>query len=429
MVTRIRKLLVLLIIVGISAGIIVLNLEPVTFTYAPGQTVTAVGGVIHLTIFFLGILVAGAFGLAFGIKAYLRERGLQNKERRRQAFYKSMLEARGYLALDDWRKAQDCWESVIKKDPTDIIARVELSRSLEGAGRLQEALKVIDAARAADPTNVEVLFRAADLNLVLGNKTAAIDNLALILYHQPNPKAAALARDLSEELGRVQDAIEYQKRLENLGVSERAKEIHTRLQYQQLSLEADQEGNLLERLRKFQSKHPEFLPATEELARREALDGNVDQAAQLYVQAARVSGERKYWNEAAKLWIENRMVDRAVSAARAATRNTRGLARIRAELDLIYIYLSFDKADEARHSIEQFGSLLKAENVTAPAELLRDFLILKGYCLNLRREFDQATLAWKELSNHEFELQLKLAGVKSQAQLEHTAPSPALSTP
>ena len=59
MITRIRKLLVLFIIVGIAAAVVALNLEPITVHYSPSGKFTAIGGVVLLGVFAAGIALIG----------------------------------------------------------------------------------------------------------------------------------------------------------------------------------------------------------------------------------------------------------------------------------------------------------------------------------------------------------------------------------
>ena len=201
------------------------------------------------------------------------------------------------------------------------------------------------------------------------------------------------------------------------------------LQFQRLLVDHAENGSeLRSKLKKFVKKHPSYVPAVTELAERESNEGNVEDAAQYFVQAARESGRRHFWYEAAKLWMQNNLGDRALSAARSAVRNTTGVGRLRAELDLIRLLLAFEHIDEAKRLLEQFLSLAKTESVTPDIDLMRDFLILKGYCLNLRREFDQATQVWKNLSDHEFEFQAALPEPNKRLAIG-APPSPTLSTP
>lgn len=429
MVTKIRKLLVIFLIVALAAAVIVQNLDPISVQLTPSYKFSAVGGLILLAVFACGMAFALIFWVLFGIKAYFRERSLQSRDKLRESFYTSFVAARSYQSTHEWGKARDCWEQLAKKDPSNIIARIELSRSLEGTGAIREALRIIDEARAVQPHNVEILFRAAELNQVLGNMTAAIDNLALILYNHPNKLAAGYARDLSEKLGRIEDALEYHKTFEALGKpDEESKKIQTRLLYQKVVQEFEQTEELRAELRRFKRKHPEFVPALEHLAKLEAQAGNIHEAAQLLVDAAKFSESRKYWHEATRLWIENGLSERAISAALSATRNTSGLARLNAELDLIRMYLSVGKTEDAKKCLDKFLPLAKDQEVELDQLTAERHLLLRGYCLNKLGKYKEAEEAWEALCDSNFELQLSIDGQNGKPVVS-AAPAPRLSTP
>ena len=94
------------------------------------------------------------------------------------------------MAAEEWGRAQSGWEQILRKDQDNIVARVELSRCLEKLGEPREALRVLDATRAGSRRNIEVLFRAAELNRSLGNNTVAMDNLALIAGESPSRRSS-----------------------------------------------------------------------------------------------------------------------------------------------------------------------------------------------------------------------------------------------
>ena len=267
MVQKLTRILTVTLILALCVAVIYLNPEHTTMHYGPASSITAMSGVVYLGCFALGVGISLFFWVLYGIRVYFRERALLSKGQQSRQFYESLLEARGLLASKEFVRAKDRWQKLIKRDPTDIIARVELSRSLEQAGEKKEALKILDKARAADPTNVEVLLRAADLNLSLGNKTAAVDNLALVLYHHPNAYAAGLARELSEQLGRTEDALEYNEQYETLSGG-RDREVFARLQYEKLRIELedkDRKGRI-SLLRKFVQQNRFFTQAAIDLA-------------------------------------------------------------------------------------------------------------------------------------------------------------------
>jgi len=272
MLGRIYRFIAVFLLVGLALYLVLLNRESITLRLSSGWQLSGNAGVIFISIFGMGVVCAALVALFFGIKSYFRERSYRSLERQRRDFYEGLTKARACLAACEWRRAEELWRQLVRKDPTNIIARIELSRSLEGAGETSEALKVLESARAAEPENAEVLFRIAEVHIRQGNKTAAIDNLALILYSHPNRRAAAMARDLSRELGRFSDALEYQGKYESLGSEESSREIRADLEFE-LLLADSSSGE--EEIKNFLRRYPGFAPALERLADIETGRGNI----------------------------------------------------------------------------------------------------------------------------------------------------------
>jgi uncharacterized protein HemY len=83
----------------------------------------------------------------------------------------------------------------------------------------------------------------------------------------------------------------------------------------------------------------------------------------------------------AKLWIAKGDPERALAAARVATKETTGEARLIAQLELIRIQLSLNQFDGARQSLDQFQTLAAASERAVPPELSQQYLVLRGlYC-------------------------------------------------
>lgn len=431
MVTFSRKFLLTLLFVALAIYVVVLNNTPTT-VYLPfisSEPFTQNTGVVLITAFTAGVLCAAAVALLFGIRAHFREQRLHYREKQRGEFYAAMVKARSFLAAEEWLKARDQWEHAVRKDPTDIIARLELARSLRGSGDLREALKVLDAARAVEPHNVEILIRAAEVNLALNNKTAALDNLALVLFHSPNWKAAKLACQLSEDIGRIDDATEYNREYGYLsGDSEIQEATRVRLAYKQiLHAHGETHNTLHTELKAFLKKNPGFVPALHKLAELEQESGNIEDAAQLLVSAAKADGTGACWDEAVHLWLDNNMPDRALSAARTAAKETSGSARLHAEINLIRLLLLLGMNDEARKRIEDFASIAKSCGAEPPREMRQTLLILKGLALcNLGKHLEAAEI-WKCLNEHDFEWSDPV--LARGAAVNGDAPPPRLSTP
>lgn len=429
MISKINRFAFVFLVVALALYVVILNTAQLTVHLTPGTTVTGSSGVILIATLFVGILVAGVVGLFFGVKGYLRERRLQSQAAQAQAFYTGMLQARASAVCGEWNKARSQWETLIKKDPTNVIARIELSRCLQATDECVEALRILDAARATDPRNEEVLFRAAELNIALGNKTAAIDNLALILHNHPSKKAASVARDLSEELGRLEDALEYHSQILAMGGPDsELNSIGDRLEFKRLVKSHEGASDALRaELRTFVRKHPEFVPALRRLALLEAEAGNTEDAAQYYIKAAKASRSSAYWNEVAKLWVSKGMPERALAAARTAAKETSGEARLIAELELIRIQLSLNQTEDARRSLDAFEQNARALGKAAVGDIILQYFILRGAYYSMTGAHSQAAEVWKRLSRNDLDLQsfsYISAGVSP-----NEAPAARLSTP
>jgi len=429
MIARIYKLLLVLIIVSLSLYIVLLNHESANFFISSNVKFSASSGVIYISLFTLGIVFTTLVALWFGLKSYLRERRLLSRDKQRHEFYQGMLKARGFVASSEWLRAAEEWQRLIKKDPTNIISHVELSRCLEASGDAREALKVLEAARQVDPTNSEVLFRAAELNNALGNKTAAIDNLVLVLHNHPSKKAASMARALSEELERFSDALEYQNKLESFGISEsESEDQNARLEFEKLLFEArNNSGGLENGLKDFLKKYADFVPALDKLAALEAELGKVDEAQQLLIKAAKLSQDPNFWFRSSKLWLKNNQPDRALSAARSATRDTTGPKRLESELNLIRTLISLNMLTEAKSALEGFTALAQHEKVALTNEQRSNYLAISGLCYNRLGNYDESLKALRELCQGESEARESRRGNYSAS--NGSAPSPSLSTP
>ncbi len=428
MIKKINKLIIVLLLVALVSFLFYLNPSSLTVRLTPSMSFTAPGAIVLITTFAAGFIFCALFSIVFGIRSYWREKRLEDRERRRDRSEQLLLDARGALASEEWDRARALWTSIVERDPTNIIARIELSRSLQGEGKTKDAIKVLDAARAADPTSIEVLFRAAELNLAMQNSTAAIDNLALLLYHNPNLKAARVARDLSDGLGRIDDALQYQSMLEKLN------DPNPKLNDARLSLElkklekdfAEDQEKLKESLSKFVRKNPSFVPAVYRLAVLETESGENEEAAKHFLQASKISGESQYWQEAAKLWIKNGQPERAIAAGKSGTNEATGLNKAKSELELIKLYLKLNMLDEAKTELDNFEAFLRKDGIAPDRAITRTALILKGRCYNALGKTQESLKVWEQLSEANFKLERKIIRLDSS---KRDMPPARLSTP
>lgn len=428
-----NRFLIFIILLSLVAYVVVLNRDPATLRLGRTWEVSATAGFIYIGVLITGSLFTFLIALAFGARMYIRERRLVGFERRRQSFERLILDARAYLASGEWLKARDLWQQIIRKDPDNIVARVELSRSFEGSGDLAEALRTLDMTRSGLKENIEVLFRAAELNSRLGNKTAALDNLGLILRNHPNRRAARMARDLAEELGKIDDALMYQEQIDGFGGSEGdSQAIRSHLAYKGLVRDAGMDQvRLTESLTAFVKKHSSYMPAVEHLGELKKSAGSIDEAAELWVKSARSAGTSEGWLRVANLWLEDsngdttRRAEKALAAVRSACAEARGVNRLRAELMLAKTLLGVGKLDESRKVLEGFSDLAAKEGVAVSPDLYHQCIGLRGLCyqkLGLERE---AHALWPLLAEEVGRTNTYRVGVGRPT----SEPSPVYSTP
>lgn len=429
MLKRFNRLIVLLLVVAATLYVAYLNQEVITIRLLPKSPFTAQVGIVIICTFAIGMLVMSLFMLWMGLQSYIRERAVNSRERERQQFYQNVINARSFLAAGENGKARHLWEQAIRRDPTHIIARVELSKSIQAAGdspaQLLEALRVLDEARAKEPKNIEVLFRAAELNLALNNKTSALDNLALIIYERPVKRALVMAREISADLERYEDALEYNKKLQAIGEDDPA--IFAKLKFKRLVHEfRDNPSKLHDELRIFLKKNPNHSEALQKLAESELRAGKNDEAAQLFARASKSSGDKKTWQKAARIWVKNNTPEKAIAAARSIANDSRGIRRVHAEIELIRLFIALSMLQEAKKHCDSFMSVVRAEETPLTDEIKREFLALKGVCYLRLGENKIAEETLKMLCSEDAALD---EVVNDDVLSPPVAPAPRLSTP
>lgn len=429
-IKHINRLLVLVLIVALVVYVLALNNIPMQVVLSEQWIVQMTSGQLLISAFVCGLLFSFFFALYLGMRHYFRERGFESRERQRLAFYQGISRARGLSAAGDYAKAAIEWEKQIKRDPTHSIARVELARCLERQGDGREALRVLDAARAAEPNNIEVLMCAAELHRSLGNRTAAIDNLALVLMHQPSAAAALDASLLSEELGRFDDALEYLSRAELLDADpKRIANDRARITVAILEREhANNSAQLADGLRALARQDPPYIPAILKLADCEAARGRTDEAVRLDLSASRVSADPSGWRRAVERWLSIDQPDRALAALRTAISEATGDAKSLAELDLIRLFVVLDMLDDAKRLLESRSR--EFEHAAETSHEMRQQLTLLRMVLAAQND-DQPQLRLEKRRLLSFGVipQKDYSKRTNQIASDSNAPSPSLSTP
>jgi tetratricopeptide (TPR) repeat protein len=427
-----KKTISLLILVVVVVTVLYLassNTSQVVLKLSPQREITASLGVLTISCFALGALFATMIASIFSLRAYLREKQLLWKDKRSQNFWRQIVKARGLSATGDIKRAKNLWSDILSSDPTNTIARIELAKALANDNQTEEAIKLVDEARAADKSNLEALMLAYELNLKENNLTVALDNLALIIQTHPTGFVLNTARELAEQIGKIPDALKYHEMLYSMGLrDDKYDDIKGRLELKLLLIDledSDTEAKY-KALKNFVKRHTEP-QAYVQLAEIENLRGNINSAASYLVEAAKFSGNSEYWYEAAKIWLRNNMPENALSAAKAATYDSKGNDRVRAELDLIRLYIALGQLDMAEKALDAFSQVLNKEGIEIDDTTAGTALALKGLCLNRQSKYKEASEIWKKLSKNEFDIEEPDKFLANGT--EFSAPAPRLSTP
>jgi tetratricopeptide (TPR) repeat protein len=426
--------IVLAALVALALYITLTNSDPATIRLGGTYQITTWAGIIYISVFALGCTAASIVALFFGFKGYLRERKLRSEEKTRQAFFDLYRKARSHMAAHEWGAARQVWEQVLKRSPDNLIARVELSVCLEELGDPREALRILDITRASQQYNTELLFRAAALNEKLGNRTAALDNVSLILSTSPNKRALENARDIAEELGQVDLALEHHNELERLGfVSEESTTIRNRLTLAQILRDAPDENTLLDTLKGFCKRHSTCVPAMKKLSELYFKRGDFSDGVELLVKTAKVTQSAKDWHTVVEQWLQGdgdgkgpneRRIQGALAAARNATQSTRGVDRLTTELDVARTLLAVGHTDEAERLLAGVPLLAEREGVPLEGEIKKSYLHVKGLCLARQGLAKDSGSLWQELVQP-----TKTVVSSDRRTTQPGAPKPELSTP
>lgn len=451
-----NRLILLIAVVSAALYLTLNNSETATLKLGSSLSISTYAGVLYIGIFLLGCTTASLIALIFGLKGYLRERRLKSRDRARDSFLKTIERARDLMAVGDWGAARSAWEGIAHRIPDNSVALVELSRCVEAMGDPREALRILDTTRqniALTPTakiSSELLIQAAKLNLSLGNRTAALDNLNLVIKDDPGRAVLEMARDTSEALGRYREALSYHDQLEGLGFrSGESDNIRARLNLKEIvgdqnspALNSAPEAQRLALLQ-LNKRHPSYIPALERLAELELLIGSRELAAEYLLRAARLAkSDITIWHRAVDIWltpqtgdpkvnrgtIDREIAERAIRTARTPLKDLRGVARVEGELLLIETLLRVNHFEEAERALNNLDSVVERELAAIDTDIVRRIAVQRGHLLAQSGRARETADLWRIVAGApESEATPKIRRERSGGEIDE--PSPSLSTP
>jgi len=375
---------------------------------------TASTGVLALILFCAGVLFATLASGWWTIRGLWRERRALARERQQIANMELIVRARGEIAAHEFTRAQSLLSGLVRRDPKNCLARIELSRTLEAAGDLKAALDVLDTARRDHPMVTEITLRAVHIQRALGNRIACLDLLDMLLISTVNSYILETARDLATELGDPKRALAYHARLVEVGYDRNRFEIErASLEFAVLRLGVSEiQGTYItpesanvqhdsttwpQQVLQFIKRFPKCVPALIEAAKQSTVSGDPEGAAAFLTRAAQVSSDPHDWQAITQFWIDQQQPDKAVAVARTAGKPLHGLARAFSDLDLARVYMHFQMSEEAAEVLSEFEQLRVREKVSWTPELRQRFVLLQALLALQRRDAPQAQARLQKL--------------------------------
>ena len=429
MVKKFNKILILLLTIGLSYYAFSMNSQLVTVRLGVDRTITSPLASVLLLTFTIGVLFSAILAAFFSVRAYFREKDLVRRDRRRQALWEDLSKARGLRALEDLNGEHELLRSIIDREPANSLVRLELARNLVDQGKTKEALKVVDATRALEGSQIESLMRAAELHIALGNKTAALDTLSRLLSLTPSQKASTLARDVAESLGKIDEALEYHEQAVALRDT---RSTHDEARGQVLNLKKilrDTAGNsadALPALQNFTRQHPHCREGLEELARAEREAGNTDKSTHALIRVGKVANDAEPYFRAAQAFIADRRPDQALATAKLALTDLSGPPVVDAYINIMKVCVALQMYGEVERYREALEKHLGKGIASLSRLQINGIRKVQAYTASLTGDLDSARRTWRELAlGEDTEPHDNIQHVTVEAD----GPSPRLSTP
>ena len=433
MPSRVIKLLTFLVIVGIVSYIYVQNPNPVTVTFSDSRSWTAPLALVLTVTFLLGIILTAVTALYYGARSafhrWLEKRKIQTE----REHWDRIQRVREFIASGALDRACTGLQRIVEENPENVLARVMYVECLQKLNHSDEALEMLDRARAQFTTNIELPLTAANVYLHRGNATAAFDNAQLVLQTDPENRAALrIAKICAERLGNFSKAAEVTERLLRGADSNEVAELELALATLQLKTIVESSGpDKRKQLEALTKQQRSFVPAFEALAVEEEAHGNNEAAARLHAKAFAIDKHTGHLNSLAQIWLKAHDPARAVSSVRGVLLNETDLP-LEAQVFFIQLLLHLEMIDEAKKEVDSLQRKIDSAG-TASDAVRRELALARTRILE---RHDQIEVALDTLlsemttsSNDPFLRNRVAAQTPLLKERGAEAPSPQLSTP
>ena len=350
---RIVKVIFLFIATALVLAFANVNSAPTSLSIGDGNTIHASVGALVLGSFAFGILLALLGASLYAARSYFRERSLKLALKNREQIEKQLLELRSLARGAPEKEIEKKYKALVKQAGVVPFARLEYSRWLIAQGKAQQAIIELTEARKIGGESSELLFLTADAHKALGNQTAALETLSIILTHEPDSLyALEQASLLSFTLTRFEDCQMHLQSLQEV----------RKLTIKEHALLRDAEASIIIRDTQSKSERAEKLltfamrndsaVALEALATLKEQEGAFDESAQCMMRIYKIQNNAAWIKKAVHLWLKNGKASEALSALQTWERVAVGDEKIAATIELIKAYMLLGQEYDASKTIE-----------------------------------------------------------------------------
>ncbi|HQH25984.1 MAG TPA: lipopolysaccharide assembly protein LapA domain-containing protein [Oligoflexia bacterium] len=350
----------ILIVLLACAGIVLYHFNPDTVSVVlwHGASLQLRLALVIICSFLTGALIVGCFLFLLRLRMRIQKKRLTRLLETAKNHQELLASARAHLALGDAEQARSMLAKVLRDEPDNVVALIQLAETHRQEGKLLEALKILEQARLEQKPNGELLLLAARINSELGNHTAAHDNAALLLGIMPdNRYALQYAANSADGLERYDQALGYLHRLrratrgdEEESILQQIAGLETRAALKKYAADSAQKKNALNEVLR---RHRDYAPALAELARLAAAEADLNSACKLWSRAYIAGGEAANLSNIAVSCLKANNPQQAIKTVENAiqTRAAAGKSTAYGQVLLAELYLQLEMVKEAEAEI------------------------------------------------------------------------------
>lgn len=366
MYKKISALITILFFVSIVSFFFYYNAHEVTVRLGSESTYTLPLALVLISSFFLGVIFVTLFATFLGLKFKLEQWKLARQMKLKDSHYEDLKKAHDLLSLKDADGARSLLQKILQKDPHDILSRLALAKTYLIQKRPDEALKLLESARAEERKSPALLVTIAEAQGELGNYTAAHDSILLALREYPkNIFLLDRAVTLSKKLGKLGDAkflIDELMKVSPYAEQEKISEISASLHLQEAKKLKLEEPALYEaELQKIIKNHKEYIPAQIEFANVLFEKKESDQAVKILRKALSKHNSVDALKKLLHFWLSTENPSQALSTLKEAIQTGNQEIVVAAHALLAQTLLHLEHTEEAREEIKALEKLFSKD--------------------------------------------------------------------